>query len=113
MPLHALFQDNPLPDVIPNIIPETVQKASISMIGLCIEHTALLAGREDGKFSQPEIPSPHGNVLQSPDSLLQQIVLTYPGRYVSASKVNNLSKFRRHAEDEINIIYLVATNNYR
>ena len=80
---------------MPNTIPEPVQKASIHMIDLCIEHTALLAGRDikEGKFLQPVMPS--SSSLQSGDSVLQQIVLSYPGKYVSASKLNHLSKFRR------------------
>ncbi|XP_044166755.1 uncharacterized protein LOC122946920 [Acropora millepora] len=95
LPLHALLQVRPLPEVVPNTIPEPVQKASIHMIDLCIEHTALLAGRDikEGKFLQPVMPS--SSSLQSGDSVLQQIVLSYPGKYVSASKLNHLSKFRR------------------
>ena len=55
MPLHALFQVTPLPEHIPPVIPEDVQKASIALIGLCIEHTALLARREmkDGAITPP------------------------------------------------------------
>ena len=95
LPLHALLQVRPLPEVVANTIPEPVQKASIHMIDLCIEHTALLAGRDvkEGKFLQPVMPSSPS--LQSSDSILQQIVLSYPGKYVSASKLNHLSKFRR------------------
>ena len=71
------------------------RRRQFHMIDLCIEHTALLAGRDikEGKFLQPVMPS--SSSLQSGDSVLQQIVLSYPGKYVSASKLNHLSKFRR------------------
>lgn len=97
LPLHALFQPSPLPDIMPNIIPEPVQKASISLVGLCIEHTALLAGREvkDGKLTPREPCISQETELECTDKVLQQIIINYPGKYVSASKVNHLSKFRR------------------
>ena len=38
LPLHALLQVRPLPVVVAKTIPETVQKASIHMVDLCIEH---------------------------------------------------------------------------
>jgi len=44
IPLHALFLHQPLPDNIPQVIPEKVQQAAINMVKLCIQHTGLLAG---------------------------------------------------------------------
>ena len=81
LPLHALFQPSPLPDTLPNIIPEPVQKASISLVGLCIEHTALLAGREvkDGKLTPREPCIPQETELECSDKVLQQIIINYPG----------------------------------
>lgn len=97
LPLHALFQPSPLPDILATVIPEMVQKASISLVGLCIEHTALLSGREvkDGKLTPREPCVSQETELECSDKALQQIIINYPGKYVSASKVNHLSKFRR------------------
>ena len=74
-----------------------VKKASISLVGLCIEHTALLSGREvkDGKLTPREPCVSQETELECSDKALQQIIINYPGKYVSASKVNHLSKFRR------------------
>ncbi|KAK2553583.1 hypothetical protein P5673_025075 [Acropora cervicornis] len=76
LPLHALLQVRPLPEVVAKTIPETVHKASIHMTDLCIEQTALLAGRDikKGKFLQLVMPSSPS--LQSSDTILQQIVLS-------------------------------------
>ena len=66
------------------------------MVSLCIEHTALLAGREikEGNIQSAmatlSTPTP-----QSSNEILEQLVLTYPGKHISATKLNNLSKFRR------------------
>ena len=45
LPLHALFLHQPLPDNIPQIIPENVQLDAINVVKLCIQHTGLLAGQ--------------------------------------------------------------------
>lgn len=45
LPMHALFQSNPLPETLPKQIPEPVIKAAVSLVNLCIQHTAIIAGR--------------------------------------------------------------------
>ena len=79
------------------------------MIGLCIEHTALLAGRDikDGRITAP----PSTTTAQSSDDRLQQMVLTYPGKYVSASKLNNVSKFRRDGGKQKVVMVFTALEN--
>ena len=88
-------------------VTEEVQKASISMISLCIEHTALLAGREVKEGSvKPHSPSTTQPQQQSGDEKLQNLVLTYPGKYISGTKMNNLSKFRRDGgKQKVKIIF--------
>ena len=96
LPLHALSQPRPLPVLIPTEISEAVQKASIHMVSLCIEHTALLAGRDvkEGIIQTPQETSTTATP-QSSNEKLEQLILTFPGNHISATKMNNLSKFRR------------------
>lgn len=113
LPLHALLQVRPLPEVVAKTIPETVQKASIHMIDLCIEHTVLLAGRDikKGKFLQLVMPSSPS--LQSSDTILQQIVLSYPGKYMSASKLNHHSKFcRDRGKQKVLMVFSALEHNH-
>ena len=114
MPLHALFQVTPLPEHIPPVIPQDVQKASIALIGLCIEHTALLAGREikDGAITPPmHNPSQQPTSQPEGDNKLQQLVLTYPGKYVNSSKIVNLSRFRRDGGKQKVLMVFAALEN--
>ena len=84
VPLHALFLQQALPDNIPWVIPEKVQKAAINMVKLCIQHTGLLAGRnvhtDQGIVQEPmliidlEVTPP-----QTDDEKLQQQVILFPG----------------------------------
>ena len=81
------------------------------MIGLCIEHTALLAGRDvkNGNISAPPLPT--APVVQNDDQKLQQMTITYPGRYLSASKLASLSKFRRDGGKQRVLLILNALEN--
>lgn len=84
------------------------------MIGLCIEHTALLAGRDikDGRITAPASTTTSSTTTaQSSDDRLQQMVLTYPGKYVSASKLNNVSKFRRDGGKQKVVMVVTALEN--
>ena len=100
----------PFPDILPNIIPETVQKASISLVGLCVEHRALLAGREvkDGKLTPREPCISQETELECSDKVVQHIIIRYPGKCVSASRVNHLSKFRRFG-GKIKVLMIFTT----
>ena len=99
LPMHALFQSNPLPETLPTQIPETVIKAAVSLVNLCIQHTSIIAGRDvkNGQIgNSPElqkstVPLTH---LQTEDEKLQQFVLMQPGAIISATRMTNISKFR-------------------
>ena len=99
LPMHALFLGNPLPEELPKQIPESVIKAAVSLVNLCIQHTAIIAGREVtngqiGKSTEQQIsPIPPCHTL-SDDDKLQQFVLTQPGSIISATRMTNVSKFR-------------------
>ena len=112
LPLHALSQPRPLPELIPSEISEVVQKASIYMVSLCIEHTALLAGR---KVKEGNVQSALATVStptpQSSNERLEQIVLTYPGQHISSTKLNNLSKFRRDGGKQKVLMILNSLEN--
>lgn len=97
--MHALFLGHPLPEELPKQIPESVIKAAVSLVNLCIQHTAIIAGREVtngqiGKSTEQQIsPIPPCHTL-SDDDKLQQFVLTQPGSIISATRMTNVSKFR-------------------
>ena len=99
LPVHALFQSHPLPEMLPKQIPETAIKAAVSLVNLCIQHTAIIAGREVtncqiGKSpEQNNSPMPLCHTL-SDDDKLQQFVLTQPGSIISATRMTIVSRFR-------------------
>ena len=99
--MHALFLNHPLPEELPKQIPESVIKAAVSLVNLCIQHTAIIAGREVtygqiGKSTEQQISQiPLCHTL-SDDDKLQQFVLTQPGSIISATRMTNVSKLRNN-----------------
>jgi len=84
------------------------------MVSLCIEHTALLAGREVKEGSiQSALGTMSAATPQSTNDKLEQIVLTYPGSHISATKLNNLSKFRRDGGKQKVLMILNSLENKR
>ena len=79
-----------------------------------MEHTALLAGRE---VKNGSIQSPTTTVTsmltqqQNSDDKLQQLAVVHPGKYVSASRLTNLSKFRRDGGKRKVLIIFNALEN--
>lgn len=97
--MHALFQSNPLPETLPKQIPEPVIKAAVSLVNLCIQHTAIIAGRDFkngqiGKSAELQKTTVPLTQLQNEDEKLQQFVLTQPGAIISATRMTNISRFR-------------------
>lgn len=96
--MHALFQSNPLPETLPKQIPEPVIKAAVSLVNLCIQHTAIIAGRDFkngqiGKSAELQKTTVPLTQLQNEDEKLQQFVLTQPGAIISATRMTNISRF--------------------
>jgi len=81
---------------------------------ICHEHTALLAGREvkEGNI-QSALGTMPAATPQSTNDKLEQIVLTYPGSHISATKLNNLSKFRRDGRKQKVLMILNSLENKR
>ena len=99
LPMHALFLNHPLPEELPKQIPESAIKAAVTLVNLCIQQTAIIAGREVtngqiGRSTQQQIPPIHLRQTLSEDDKLQQFVLTQPGSIISATRMTNVSKFR-------------------
>lgn len=96
LPLQALFLQRPLPDALPRQIPESVLEASIAFVKLCIQHTALLAGRNVN--GERLVVGENADITQlanNDNDKLQQVVLSSPGHVVSGSKMTLINKFRQ------------------
>ena len=85
LPLHALFLHQPLPDNIPQIIPENVQLDAINVVKLCIQHTGPLAGQNvhsDQGIVEESVLTMALKVMppKTDDDKLQLQVMTFPGQ---------------------------------
>ena len=85
LPLHALFLHQPLPDNIPQIIPENVQLDAINVVNLCIQHTGALAGQNvhsDQGIVEESVLTMTLEVMppKTDDDKLQLQVMTFPGQ---------------------------------
>ena len=84
-PLHALFLHQPLPDNIPQIIPENVQLDAINVVKLCIQHTGPLAGQNvhsDQGIVEESVLTMALKVMppKTDYEKLQLQVMTFPGQ---------------------------------
>ena len=85
LPLHALFLHQPLPDNIPQFIPENVQLDAINVVKLCIQHTGALAGQNvhsDQGIVEESVLTMALEVMppKTDDEKLQLQVMTFPGQ---------------------------------